>query len=234
MLTFKDSFLLLEFVKIIFILPSRFRHRRYFDIGGTTKTNAKALWDKRSLEDLDFTSLRMLFMCHPFFSDTSTFKTCSKQAFAYVEGLNSTYVLASNCHFPFFFSDIKGAYNHVRWRCQHEISIISSKTWPHFVATSDWWSSLKSCVSGGWRLSFWWSLADVFSNLSNPWLERVTGSPCLHGVSEPSDVGPGAWSLKEFFEAGETEMLKKNIWKKTCCYAVLHNSIYSQFPFFFN
>lgn len=150
-------------------------------------------------------------MCHPLFSHTSTFKTCLKQAFAYVEGLNSTYVLASNCHLPAdFFSDIKGAYNHGRWRCQHEIIIISLKTWPQFVATSDWWSSLKSCVSGGWRLSFceaWQMCFPTSAGTRRRRSERPAGSTCLHGVSEPSHVGPGAWRDRN---VGKKTMKKKH------------------------
>lgn len=148
--------------------------------------------------------------------------------------------ICSGLKLPFaswFFSDIIGAYNHGRWRCQHEIIIISLKTWPQFVATSDWWSSLKSCVSGGWRLSFWWSLEDVFSNLGLAFRRRSERDSRFH-LSPWSFRAFRCWSwsleVEGIFEAGETEIMENHIWKKTSSYSVLHNSIYFQFPFFFN
>lgn len=148
---YRDNFCSLNLQKNIY----SFCHQD-FDIEGTTKTKAKTLWDNRFLEDLDFASPRMLFMCRPLFSPYLDFQDMLKKTGLCLCGRLELYI-CSGLKLPFsscFFSDIKGAYNHGRWRCQHEIIIISLKTWPQFVATSDWWSSLKSCVSGGWRLSF--------------------------------------------------------------------------------
>lgn len=97
----------------------------------------------------------------------------------------------------------------------------SPTTWPQSVAILDWRSSLKSCVSGGWRLSFCEALGRCFFSPPRRCRRRL----------EPQQVPPVSmefqslpmlvlelgiwricWSGKETERMGKNHM-KKNRWK---------------------
>lgn len=84
-------------------------------------------------------------------------------------------------------------------------------------------SNPVSVVVGAWVFGEAWQM--FLPTSATPGWNGTAGSTCLHGVSEPSDVGPGAWNLKEFLKLERQKCWEKTHMEKTSSYSVLHNSI---------